>query len=203
MVNPMNFKDIVMKRYAVKKFDGKQVPQKLVDELLELIRFAPSSYNLQPWKIKVISDQATKDKLHPASWNQEQIKTASHVLVFCANTQLEPLAKKLAEAMLAAGVPEANVKGLMSYIDPFIAGMNEAQRTAWAQRQVYLALENGLLGATALGFDSCPMEGFVPAEYSKILKLPTHLVPTAVMPIGYAADKQRAKVRFAKEDIFF
>ena len=199
----MNFKDLVMNRYAVKKFDGKQVPQKLVDELLELIRFAPSSYNLQPWKIKVISDQATKDKLFPASWNQEQIKTASHLLVFCANTELAPLAKKLGDAMTAAGVPEANVKGLMGYIDPFIAGMNETQRTAWAQRQLYLALENGMLGATALGFDSCPMEGFVPAEYSKILNLPAHLVPTAVLTIGYAADKQRTKVRFAKEDILF
>lgn len=199
----MQFKELVMNRYAAKKFDGKQIPQKLVDELLELIRFAPSSYNLQPWKIKIVTDQATKDKLFAAGWNQEQLKTASHVLVFCANTDLEPLAKKLADAMLKAGVPDANVTGLMNYVNPFIKGMTETQRLSWAQRQVYLALENGLLGAKALGFDSCPMEGFSPDEFAKILKLPKHLVATAAMPIGYAADKARAKVRFTKEDIFF
>lgn len=199
----MQFKELVMNRYAAKKFDGKQIPQKLVDELLEMIRFAPSSYNLQPWKIKIVTDQATKDKLFAASWNQEQIKTASHVLVFCANTELEDLAKKLADAMLNAGVPDANITGLMNYINPFIKGMTETQRLSWAQRQVYLALENGLLGAKALGFDSCPMEGFSPADYAAILKLPKNLVATAVMPIGYAADKPRPKVRFAKEEIIF
>jgi len=199
----MNFKELVMNRYAAKKFDGKQIPQEKMDELIELIRYAPSSFNLQPWKIKIVSDQATKDLLFPVSWNQEQVKTASHVLVFCADTHLAPLAKKLGDSMLAAGAPEATVKALMGYVEPFIKGMNEQQTLGWAQRQVYLALENGLLGAKALGFDSCPMEGFNPAEYSKILKLPAHLVPTAVMPVGYAADTPRAKVRFSKADITF
>jgi len=47
----MLFKDIVMQRYAVKKFDGKKVSEDLISELLELVRFAPSAINLQPWKI--------------------------------------------------------------------------------------------------------------------------------------------------------
>lgn len=199
----MNFKELVMSRYATKKFNGKPLPHAHVDELLDFIRYAPSSFNLQPWKIKIISDQQTKDVLFPASWNQEQIRTASHVLVFCANTDLAAVAKKLESAMLLAGVPKESVTALMGYITPFIAGMNDAQKLAWAQRQTYLALENGLLGAKFLGFDSCPMEGFDPAAYTKILNLPKNLIPTAVMPIGYAADEQRPKIRFSKEDIFF
>jgi nitroreductase / dihydropteridine reductase len=46
------------------------------------------------------------------------------------------------------------------------------------------------------------MEGFSPEEYSKILKLPKNLVPTALCPIGYAADTPRPKIRLSKEEIF-
>src|SRR3989338_368176 len=84
----MNFKEIVMARYATKKFDGKKLDQKKVDELFGMIRHAASSFGLQPWKIKVIADKETKEKLAPASWNQPQITTCSHLLVFCANTDI-------------------------------------------------------------------------------------------------------------------
>ena len=43
----MEFRDIVMKRYATKKFDGKKIPEAKINELIELIRFAPSAINLQ------------------------------------------------------------------------------------------------------------------------------------------------------------
>jgi nitroreductase / dihydropteridine reductase len=59
----MEFRDIVMKRYATKKFDGKKIPEAKINELIELIRFAPSAINLQPWKIKVITDQKIKEQL--------------------------------------------------------------------------------------------------------------------------------------------
>ncbi|PIT84775.1 NAD(P)H-dependent oxidoreductase, partial [Candidatus Micrarchaeota archaeon CG10_big_fil_rev_8_21_14_0_10_45_29] len=51
--------------------------------------------------------------------------------------------------------------------------------------------------------DSCPMEGFDAAQYSQILQLPENLVPTCVVPVGYAADEQREKLRFSKEEVFF
>ena len=38
----MQFKDIVMQRYATKKFDGKKISEDRIGELLELVRFAPS-----------------------------------------------------------------------------------------------------------------------------------------------------------------
>ena len=67
---------------------------------------------------------------------------------------------------------------------------------------MYIALGNALNGAKALGFDSCPMEGFNAGEYSKILALPNHLVPSVLCPIGYAADKPSAKIRFGINEIF-
>ena len=61
----------------------------------ELVRFAPSALNLQPWKIKVITDKKTKEALRPATNDQEQVTTCSHLLVFCADADYDSLIARL------------------------------------------------------------------------------------------------------------
>ena len=197
----MEFKDIVMQRYATKKFDGKKIPEAKINELIELIRFAPSAINLQPWKIKVITDQKTKEQLFPAAFNQEQITTCSHLLVLCANTDVDGQIKKVDQTMKGARVPDEMRNTVIGLAKDMNGRMSPEQRLGWAQCQVFLALGNAVNGAKALGFDSCPMTGFDPQEYSRILKLPAHLIATALCPLGYAADKPMPKMRFPKEDI--
>ena len=199
----MEFKDIVMKRYATKAFDGRKIDEKKVDELFEIIRYAASSFGLQPWKIKVVTDQATKEKLAPASWNQAQITTCSHLLVFCANTDIDGLITKYEQYMKKAGAPEESIEASIGMMRGWAKGMDDAKRLSWSQRQAFLALGNAINGAKSLGFDSCPMEGFSPDEYSKILHLPKNIVPTALCPIGHASDTPKPKLRFAKDEVFF
>jgi len=196
----MDFKTIVSERYATKQFNGKKIPDDKVDELLDIIRHAPSSFNIQPWKVIVVSDDETKKELAPASWNQPQITSCSHLLVFCANTDIVGNINLL-EKKMSVDKPES-VAGYVKMMRDFEKGMNDEKRLSWAQRQAYLALGNAVNGAKSLGFDSCPMEGFDPAQYSKILGLAKNIVPTALCPIGYAADKKGQKLRFSKEDLF-
>jgi nitroreductase / dihydropteridine reductase len=199
----MDFAKIVMSRYATKKFDGKKIPEKKVDELLELVRFAPSALNLQPWKIRIVTDQKVKEQLKPAAFSQEQVTTCSHLLVFCADPDYDSLIRKLGALMKKNGAPEEVQKMVLGMAENFTKPMSAEQKLAWSQAQTYLALGNALNGAKALGFDSCPMGGFDPKEFSRILKIPPPLVPTMLCPIGYAADKPMPKARFAKEDIVF
>ncbi len=199
----MDFKQIVMSRYATKKFDGKTIEQNKIEELFEMVRFAPSSFNIQPWKIQVVTDKDLKQKIQAVSWNQEQVTTCSHLLIFCANTDVLGNIKKLETQMKKSGAPQESTSAYIKMMTDFANLLSESDKLSWAQRQVYLALENALLGAKALGFDSCPMEGFSPTDLAKILNLPKNLVPTALCPIGYAADMPRPKARFLKEEIFF
>lgn len=198
----MEFNEIVQKRYATKLFDGKKLPQAKVDKLLEIIRYAPSSFNIQPWAIKIVSDAETKEKLKAVSWNQPQITSCSHLLVFCADKNIKQKIDLLESSMISAGASPESIKTYLEMMRGFEKNLTEEQKLSWAQRQLYLALGNALNGAKSLGFDSCPMEGFDPKEYSKILKLPANIVPTALCPIGYASDKLTPKLRFPKEGIF-
>jgi nitroreductase / dihydropteridine reductase len=200
----MEFKNIVKERYATKKFDGRIIPDEKINELFEIIRMAASSSNMKTWKIKVITDKKTKELLLPATYNQPQIMSCSHLLVFCADTDLTGKLKKITDLMRKEKVPEQNIEGYKSMVEGMLSMMpsKEAQRS-WSQRQLFLALGNAVNGAKSLGFDSCPMEGFNPVEYSKILKLPENIVPTALCTLGYAADTPRPKLRLSKEDVFF
>ncbi|NTV23143.1 MAG: NAD(P)H-dependent oxidoreductase [Nanoarchaeota archaeon] len=191
----MEFKDIVMLRYATKKFDGKKIPDAKINELLEMIRFSASSLNLQPWVIYVVTDKALRESMKASSWNQEQITTCSHLLVFCADKDIQPRIDKLAKM-----IPDS--KAYVDMMNGVASRMDEEQKLIWAQKQIYIALGNAINGAKSLGLDSCPMEGFSSEDYAKLMKLPNNLVPTVICPVGYPADKPRPKLRFEKEYVF-
>jgi nitroreductase len=197
----MEFMDIVRERHSVKKFDGRQVPRESIDQLLEMFRLAPSSLNLQPWKIRLVSEQAAKEQLLPASFNQPQTTTCSHLFVICAEVDFPGLIERLDRQMRAADVPEASRDFVIGTATRMNASMTPAQRLEFARCQVHLALGNLLNGAKSLGLDTCPMGGFDPAAYSRILGLPEHLVPTVVCPVGYAVAPARPKLRFPLEEI--
>ena len=199
----MEFADIVMSRYATKKFDGRKIPETHIARLLEMVRFAPSALNLQPWKIKIVTDQKLKEQLKPAAFDQEQITTCSHLLVFCADPDYDGLIRRLETLLKNNHVPEEMQKMVVKMANQFTGPMSPEQKLAWSQAQTYLALGNALNGAKSLGFDSCPMGGFYPGEFSRILNIPKPLVPVMLCPLGYAADKPMPKIRFPREDIVF
>lgn len=198
----MEFEKIVMERYATKLFDKRRLPEPTVNKLLEIIRYAPSSFNIQPWVVQIITEQDMKEKLSGASWNQPQVTSCSHLLIFCADTDILANIEELEKLMIGNGAKPSEIKQFIDMMKNFEKGLDSNQKLAWAQRQTYLALGNAVNGAKSLGFDSCPMEGFDPKEYSKILNLPGNIVPTALCPIGYAKDKPKPKLRFPKEKVF-
>ena len=198
----MEFKELIMERYATKKFDGRKIDDETLDQIMEMIRFSPSALNIQPWKIKVIADDDLKAKLSPASMDQAQIKTCSHLLVFCANTDLEGNAKKLVNGLKAAGIPEENIEQYQGVLNNFI-NIFGSNQLCEDQNNVFIAATTALYAAKSVGVDSCPMQGFDPKAYAEILELPSNLIPTIIVPMGYPADEQMPKNRFPKEEIFF
>ena len=76
----------------------------------------------------------------------------------------------------------------------------------WGSNQVYIALGNLMTCAALVGVDTCPIEGFSPADYDRILNLgDTPYRSSVVCACGTrnATDKyaQLAKVRFPLEEL--
>lgn len=199
----MEFEELLMARYATKKFDGKKIDEDKFDQVMEMIRYSPSALNIQPWKIKVITDEETKKKLSAASMDQAQITTCSHLLVFCAVTDLPGNAEKITTMMKGVGVPEENLNMFQDVVKIFLSNYTSETGVVEAQHNVFIAAATAIYAAKSLGIDSCPMQGFNPEAYSEILDIPSDIVPTMLVPMGYPADKPMPKMRFPKEDIFF
>ena len=200
----MEFKDLVIERYNAKNFDDRKVDVKKLNELFDIIRYAPSADNLQPWKVKVIMDQALKEKLVPATmpFNQEKVKTCSHLLVFCADRDLESHWLRLEAAMVKVGYPAKEIDH-MADVAKMIMRRTPEERLNRSQWDVFLAVSNAINSVKSLGIDSSLMGGFNAKEYARILELPPTLVPTLMVALGYSTDKPLKKIRFLKEDVFF
>lgn len=199
----MEFKDIVMQRYATKQFDGRMIDEPTLFALLDIIRYSPSAFNLQPWKIKIVTASRIKKNLLPHTNNQPQVTTCSHLFVFCANTELEQLVDKAVEGLARTGLSKDVVSQYAAMIKGYIGSMSLEQRIAFSREQIHIALGNAINGAKSLGLDSCPMGGFDPAAYAEVLLLPEEYLPVVLCAVGYAADKPHPKWRLPREEVFF
>jgi|GEM_PF-180667 len=192
-------------RAAIKQFDGSTLSDKQIETILDAVRLAPTSYGLQPFHVTVVADMKVREQLKKAAWDQAQLTTASHVLVFSARTDL----KDRVEAHLmntAGGNPDIRAKltGFEAALKEFAEGKTEADIQQWASKQAYIALGFALAACAELQIDSCPMEGFDPVQFKTILGLPSHLYPCVILPVGKRAASEviRPKVRFGGDDLF-
>lgn len=197
----MEFKDIVKNRYSCRQYQETTVPEETIRRLLEVMSYSVSAINLQPWRVRVIADQATKDRLFEASWGQSQVKTCSHLLVLCADTDYDSIISRLDRALAAAGAADETRNHMVGLASNVASGMTPEQRLHWSQSQVFIMLGNAVNGAYSLGLASCPMTAFRPDEVSQILDLPPSVVPTAMVSVGYPADTFAGKLRYSVDEI--
>jgi nitroreductase/dihydropteridine reductase len=193
-------------RYATKVFSKKKIPQKDLDELLETLRLAPSSFGLEPWKFIVVSDEKTREKLREAAWGQSQVTDASHLIVLCIRKNLdEKYVKNFIERMAKTrNTTTDSLKGYEKMLLDFVNGMTPAAIEEWSKKQVYLALGVLLTAAAQKRIDAGPMEGFNPAKFDEILGL-KDVKSTVICALGYRGEDKYAaakKVRLDRKDAF-
>lgn len=195
-------------RYATKKFDdSKQLSITQINTLKEAFNLTATSYGLQPIKLIVIQNKALQEKLVSASWNQQQIVQASHVLVICVQSEFTSkdvdnyftLLKKI------RNTPDEILNPFKEFLVAEMDKKSIQEIEIWNKNQAYLALGNLLTVCAIEKIDACPMEGFVPEQYDEILGLQSqNLKSTLVLPVGFRAEddymKDLAKVRKDLQD---
>ena len=77
----MNFNDIAKKRFSARTYMDKEIPQDVLDEILEAAHVAPTAANLQPVRIFVINSEEAKAKLAKGA----NIYKAPVALLVCAD----------------------------------------------------------------------------------------------------------------------
>lgn len=191
MYHHMSFLTNLSWRYATKKFDtSKKVSEADLESILEAIRMTPTSFGLQPYHFYVVSNQEIKDKIQAAAWNQPQVGTSSHLIIFTARTDLMQT-KEEYFTLMSGGNPEvrASLAGFENMMNGFIEGKSDIKDVlVWSAKQTYIAHGFAMAAAAELEIDSCPMEGFDPVAVGEILGLPESQKALVMLPIGYRAE---------------
>ena len=197
-------------RYATKKFDpAKKISPETWAALEQALILSPSSMGLQPWKFVVVTDQAAKERLVPASYKQTQAADCSHLVVFAVHKNIGDVhvTKYLDRVAEVKGVTRDSLTGFGKMITGNLtSAAKEGRLDLWQTHQVYIALGQFMASAALLGVDTCPMEGIEPTKYDEILGLAgTPYTTVVACPAGYRAEGDKyavaKKVRFEAKDV--
>lgn len=80
----MNFLELVKARYSARKYAGRPVEADKLDYIMECVRMAPSAVNFQPWRFRIVTDEATLKALQQC-YKREWLATAPCIIVACTN----------------------------------------------------------------------------------------------------------------------
>jgi nitroreductase len=161
---------------AHRAFRPDDVDDELLTALLTAAGMAPSAYNSQPWEWIVVRDPATRVAIGdvaarlwravPTEWREANL-----------------------ERSMADDVSEGAFGGIASapVIVVACADRTRCERGALAS-SIFPAVQNLLLAATDAGLGTAltTLATHDP-ELSSVLGLPDHVVPMAVIPIGWPA----------------
>ena len=212
-IDPKEFQKVVDSRRSVRIFDGKPIPEKIINICLENALLAPNSSNLQPWGFYLVQNREKKDALIKACLDQVAAQTAAEIIVVIARTSTwkEHATEMLRIFSKASDVPAA-AKSYYKKIVPFVYNMGPlgifglikrilfffrgistpiirepvtmAHIKQWAVKTAALGAQNLMLSLRAYGYDSCPMEGYDSKRIKKILGLPDDAVVVMVVAAG-------------------
>jgi nitroreductase len=194
--------DVIFRRRAVKLFEPVVIDQGPRERILNAARHAPSSFNLQPYKLYWVESAAKKAAVAKLCLDQAPAETASALVVVVADIgsmpattqgQLEFMRRSdFAESKIRDYERTARIGRILFMPGPFgvfaavkralfwllnrwrTIGMPPLSRQdlfKWATKSTSLACQNLMLAAEALGFNTCPMEGFDRRRLSQYLGL--------------------------------
>jgi len=163
--------EILKRRWSPRAFADRMVESEKLRSLFEAARWAPSSFNEQPWFFIV----ATKEKLEEharllsclVEKNQQWARLAPVLMVSVAKLKFEKTGKPNRHAFHDVG----------------------------------LAMGNMLVEATALGLCVHQMAGLFPEKVREIYGVPDGFEPVAAIAIGYAAEVEVLPEPFREQEL--
>ncbi|MCP4248973.1 MAG: nitroreductase family protein [bacterium] len=174
--------EAIKSRRAVKHFDPEhRLSEEEITRLMEAAIQSPTPFNMQNWRFVVVTDPELRKQLRAASFDQAQVTDASLLVVMTADLKAWG---KAPERYWRDAPPDVG-KMLVGWMGTLYDGQEQLERDE-AIRSLGIAAQTIMLGAKAMGYDSCPMIGFEPDKVAKLINLPDDHIIGLLIPVGKA-----------------
>ena len=178
----MNTFEAITQRRAVKQFDpNHQMSKAEIEQLFSLAILSPTAFNIQNWRFVLVQNPELRNSIRSVSWNQAQVTDASLLVILCADIkswEKEP-------GRYWRNASQETQDFLIPAIDNYYRGLEQVQRDE-AMRSCGMAAQTLMLTAKAMGYDSCPMDGFDFAAVGNLINVPEDHVIALFVAIGKA-----------------
>jgi nitroreductase len=176
----MNTLDAIAARRAIKHYDpSHRMTEEEIKTLLTAALQSPTAFNIQHWRFVAVIDSEVRKQIRTVAWDQAQVTDASLLIVLCADKD----AWKKDAARYWKDAPQPVQDFLVPAIGQYYDGRDQVQRDE-CMRSCGMAGMTIMLAAKAMGYDSCPMDGFEFDAVAKIIKLPEDHVISFMIAVG-------------------
>ncbi len=205
----MDFKNVIENRRAVNFFDSKKdVPDRLLREMVELAAKAPSGFNIQPWSLIILKDQDSKMRLRQHAWGQEKVTDAPVTMIVLADMDgwkpENAFAEKNFNEMVKSGAMSPEQEDWFKETCMSLYGASEARSVAFACKNTGFFAMAMMLAAKSLGLDTHPMDGFDINGVREEFAIPENYWIPLLLAVGYFQEGKTlspAKWRKSYDDI--
>ncbi len=193
--------DAIAERRSIRVFQPRAVECEKVEALLEAARLAPSSINLQHFRVLVVDRPDDLEIARSAAYRMPVVVSAPLILVCMADMDADAdVGEHLAE--VAAASPHVDIAGLRSGRGVPISLKMGRQ---WGLINAAVATQNLVLQATSMGLGTCWNHHFEHEEVRAHFRIPVHLELLTLIAVGYPAETpgprpRRASVRWVGEN---
>ncbi len=172
----------ILTRRSIRKYQSREVDNQLLQRLLTEAERTQTMGNLQLYSVVITRDEAMKEQLAPAHFNQPMVKGAPVVLTFCADFRRTTLWAEHRKA-------SPGYDNMLSFLNAATDAL------LYCQTFCNLAEEEGL-GLCFLGTTV-----YMPETIIDILKLPRLVFPVATITVGWPDEQPPLSDRLPLESI--
>jgi nitroreductase len=191
---PLDVPSAILQRRSIKSFKSDLIAPALLRQLVELTVAAPSSFNIQDWRIIIIQDPDQRAALAAACWNQPQVAQAPVNFVFAADIKAgeKDLTPILEKGLETGAWNEKTVGYFKKSIPEFSVGLGDKVRE-YAIKDAMIAATHAMLAAESLGLSTCMMNGWLEDKVKAVIGAENDpdLAIALVLPIGYSAEPRK------------
>ncbi|MEW5851668.1 MAG: nitroreductase family protein [Myxococcota bacterium] len=195
--------EIMLSRHHVAAFAPDPVPDDVLESILKLGLWAPSDFNLQPWRFIVVRDPAQRHLLMRAAADHTVVGEAPVVII----------ALGLAEAWRRTMDAIFATDALLGELDPdeledrkqrAEAFMTTQDPAVWLTRQTMVAVTQMVLAAEAYGLGTALVEQFDPDVIRREFDIPDEGEVVVLLALGRAVDVPPPRpARFTVDAVVF
>lgn len=167
----MDLFEAIKTRRSIRKYQDKPVEDEKLQAVLEAVRLAPSWANYQCWRLVVVKDKTTREKVSDLSYVESYFAPKGY--------KSNPSKKALAEAPVV----------IVLCADPAQSGV------IWNQKYYLvdtgIASENLMLAARAQGLGTVFVGVFEEEKLKSLLNIPVSVRIVGLFPLGYPAEEKK------------